>query len=114
MLFLQADQFFNEASSASAAARKLSQHEAALSKRIAQLPRPVMSARGTSSITINLDRRGQADESVQVTADQHCIATTPLGAGLLYWQGVLAMSYSVPWLGDHQHHTCHCYTCSSE
>jgi hypothetical protein len=37
-----------------------------LAKRLAQLPRPVMSNRSNSSITINVDRRGAADADIQV------------------------------------------------
>jgi hypothetical protein len=63
---LQAEAFFAHQRQSASSSRDAAA-DAALAKRLAQLPRPVMANRSNSSITINVDRRGAADADVQVT-----------------------------------------------
>lgn len=65
----QAESFFSEAERAAAASAAYAKHEAALARRVAQLPRPVMAARSDNSITITIDKRGQvSDDRMAVSA----------------------------------------------
>lgn len=61
-LHIQAASFFSEANAAAAAAAEYAKHEAALARRVAQLPRPVMTSRSDSSITITVDKRGAVSD----------------------------------------------------
>lgn len=58
----QAESFFSEQQAAAAAAAAYSKQEAALARRVAQLPRPVMAARGDTSLTMSIDKRAQSTD----------------------------------------------------
>lgn len=59
---LQANSFFSEANAAAASAAAYAKHEAALARRVAQLPRPVMASRTDTSINITVDKRGPVSD----------------------------------------------------
>ena len=59
---LQASSFFSEASAAAEAAAVYAKHATALARRVAQLPRPVMSSRTDTSICITVDKRGAVSD----------------------------------------------------
>lgn len=59
---LQAESCFSEAGRVAAASAAYAKHESALARRVAQLPRPVMSARSDSSISITIDKRGRVSD----------------------------------------------------
>jgi uncharacterized protein (DUF58 family) len=58
----QAESFFSEQQAAAEAAAAYAKHEAALARRVAQLPRPVMSARTDTSVTMTIDKRAQSTD----------------------------------------------------
>jgi osmotically-inducible protein OsmY len=63
----QAESFFSEQQAAAAAAAAYAKEEAALARRVAQLPRPVMSARSDTSITMTIDKRAPMDGTMAVS-----------------------------------------------
>lgn len=72
-LCMQANSFFSSASAAAASAAAYAKNEAALARRVAQLPRPVMASRTDSSITITVDKRGAvSDDRMAVSALKAC------------------------------------------
>lgn len=69
---LQAEEFFSQHAKPGRNAQQGA--EAQLSKRLAQLPRPVMAGRSSTSVTVNVDRRGNIDADMQVGLLRlHCL-----------------------------------------
>ena len=74
---LQAESFFSEANAAAAASAAYAKNEAALARRVAQLPRPVMTGRTDNSITITVDKRGPVgDDRMAVSVGRTQVART--------------------------------------
>jgi hypothetical protein len=76
---LQAESFFSEAGRAAAASAAYAKHEAALARRVAQLPRPVMSGRSNSSISITIDKRGRVSDDAMAVSVLVCVCVCLVG-----------------------------------
>jgi hypothetical protein len=71
----QAESFFSEANAAAAASAAYTKNEATLARRVAQLPRPVMTGRTDNSITITVDKRGPVgDDRMAVSVGRTQVA----------------------------------------
>jgi hypothetical protein len=68
----QAESFFSETNAAAAASAAYAKHEAALARRVAQLPRPVMAARSDNSISITIDKRGPVSDDKMAVSHLSC------------------------------------------
>jgi hypothetical protein len=68
----QAESFFSEANAAAAASAAYAKNEAALARRVAQLPRPVMAARSDNSISITIDKRGPVSDDKMAVGHFSC------------------------------------------